>query len=67
MGRLTAEYAFQQVADKFIHGLSTIDDEYLRERAADMRDVTSRSIIQGMLNSVPVPGATVGARTINIS
>src|SRR5687768_3042978 len=40
--RLTAEYAFQQVADKFIHGLSTIDDEYLRERAADMRDVTSR-------------------------
>lgn len=40
--RLTAEYAFQQVADKFIHGLSTIDDDYLRERAADMRDVTSR-------------------------
>ena len=40
--RLTAEYAFQQVADRFIRGLSAINDEYLRERAADMRDVTAR-------------------------
>lgn len=48
--RLTAEYAFQQVADKFIHGLSTIDDEYLRERAADMRDVTSR-ILNNLLGN----------------
>src|SRR5436190_15534681 len=40
--KVTAEYAFQQVAEKFIHGLSMIDDEYLRERAADMRDVTAR-------------------------
>src|SRR5688500_15671598 len=48
--RLTAEYAFQQVADKFIHGLSAIDDEYLRERAADMRDVTSR-ILNNLLGN----------------
>jgi phosphoenolpyruvate-protein phosphotransferase (PTS system enzyme I) len=40
--KLTAEYAFQRVADKYARTLSSIDDEYLRERAADMRDVTSR-------------------------
>src|SRR5882762_10782 len=40
--KVTAEYAFQKVADKYAKTLSAIDDEYLRERAADMRDVTSR-------------------------
>src|SRR5438132_3133048 len=40
--KVTAEYAFQQVAEKYAKTLSTIDDEYLRERAADMRDVTAR-------------------------
>jgi phosphoenolpyruvate-protein phosphotransferase (PTS system enzyme I) len=43
--RLTAEYAFQQVADRFIEGLSAIDDEYLRERSADMRDVAQRVLV----------------------
>src|SRR5258708_10328910 len=40
--KVTAEYAFQKVADKYAKTLSAIDDEYLRERAADMRDVTER-------------------------
>src|SRR5438132_1932352 len=40
--KVSAEYAFQKVADKYARTLSSIDDEYLRERAADMRDVTSR-------------------------
>ena len=40
--RVTAEFAFQQVANKFARTLSAIDDEYLRERATDMRDVTER-------------------------
>jgi phosphotransferase system enzyme I (PtsI) len=40
--KVSAEYAFQQVADKYAKTLSAIDDEYLRERAADMRDVTAR-------------------------
>ena len=39
---VTADYAFQQVAEKFMRTLSAIDDEYLRERATDMRDVTER-------------------------
>ena len=36
------EYAFSQVADKFASTLAKIDDEYLRERATDIRDVTAR-------------------------
>ncbi len=39
---VTAEYAFQQVAERYAKTLSAINDEYLRERAADMRDVTAR-------------------------
>ena len=39
---VTAEYAFQQTAEKFARTLGAIHDEYLRERATDMRDVTSR-------------------------
>ena len=48
--KVTAEYAFQQVADKYIRTLSGIEDEYLRERAADMRDVTSR-ILNNLVDS----------------
>src|SRR5687768_2465700 len=40
--KVTAEYAFKKVADKYARTLSAIDDEYLRERASDMRDVTER-------------------------
>src|SRR6266511_2640196 len=39
---VNVEYAFQQVAEKYASTLSTMNDEYLRERAADMRDVTTR-------------------------
>src|SRR5204863_9649340 len=40
--KINAEYAFEQVAEKYGATLSRMDDEYLRERAADMRDVTAR-------------------------
>jgi len=40
--KVTAEYAFKKVAEKYARTLSAIDDEYLRERASDMRDVTER-------------------------
>jgi len=40
--RVSAEFAFQQVADKYSATLSAIEDEYIRERATDMRDVASR-------------------------
>jgi phosphotransferase system enzyme I (PtsI) len=44
--RVNAEYAFQTVAERFATELAKVDDEYLRERAGDMRDVTNRVLDQ---------------------
>jgi phosphotransferase system enzyme I (PtsI) len=40
--QIGAESAFQQVAQRYMESLGRIEDEYLRERVADMRDVTTR-------------------------
>ncbi len=40
--KVNVEYAFHVVAEKFADTLSAIEDDYLRERAADMRDVANR-------------------------
>jgi phosphotransferase system enzyme I (PtsI) len=40
--KINVEEAFRQVAEKYATTLDAIDDDYLRERASDMRDVTSR-------------------------
>ena len=39
---VNAEAAFHQVAGKYASALDAVEDEYLRERAADLRDVSSR-------------------------
>jgi phosphoenolpyruvate-protein phosphotransferase (PTS system enzyme I) len=48
--KVNIEYAFAQVAEKYAQTLEAIDDEYLRERAADMRDVTER-LLQNLLGT----------------
>ena len=40
--KVNAEYAFQTVATKYAEALAKVDDGFLRERAADMRDVSAR-------------------------
>jgi len=40
--KVNVEFAFAEVAEKYAKSLESIDDEYLRERATDMRDVTER-------------------------
>lgn len=40
--RINAEAAFQEVAERYAAALAAVDDEYLRERAADMRDLGAR-------------------------
>ena len=40
--KVNAEYAFHAVAERYAATLAAIEDDYLRERATDMRDVTSR-------------------------
>jgi phosphotransferase system enzyme I (PtsI) len=39
---LNAEQAFARVSEKFAATLASMSDEYLRERASDLRDVVSR-------------------------
>jgi phosphotransferase system enzyme I (PtsI) len=39
---LNIETCFNAVAQRYIQAFSEIDDEYLRERAADLKDVTKR-------------------------
>src|SRR6185436_14111680 len=40
--KINAEQAFQNVAEHYAAALAKVDDEYLRERAVDLRDVTTR-------------------------
>ena len=37
-----ADYAFHTASDRYIAVLEAVEDEYLRERAADLRDLTGR-------------------------
>ena len=39
---VNVDYAFHTVAEKYAQALGSVEDEYLRERAADIRDVTNR-------------------------
>ncbi len=39
---VSVDYAYQQVAEKYAATLESIEDDYLRERAADLRDVKIR-------------------------
>ena len=40
--KVNAEHAFHRVAERYASTLAAIEDEYLRERAADLRDVSLR-------------------------
>jgi phosphotransferase system enzyme I (PtsI) len=46
--KVNAEKAFHQAAQKYAQTLAAIDDDYLRERAADMRDICTR-VLSNML------------------
>ena len=49
--KINVEAAFQEFVQKYTATLSAIDDAYLRERVADMRDVTSR-IMNNLLGNL---------------
>jgi phosphotransferase system enzyme I (PtsI) len=44
--KVNAEFAFHQITERYIGALAKVEDEYLRERATDMRDVSSRVMNQ---------------------
>lgn len=52
--RVNVEYVFHQVAERYCKTLSEIEDDYLRERVVDIRDV-SRRVIRNLLGKSP-PG-----------
>lgn len=40
--KVNAEFAFHSITERYAAALSKVEDEYLRERTGDMRDVSSR-------------------------
>ena len=40
--KVGADFAYQTVTERYAASLAAVDDEYLRERAADLRDIASR-------------------------
>jgi len=50
--RVNVEYVFHQVAERYCKTLSEIEDDYLRERVVDIRDV-SRRVIRNLLGKSP--------------
>ncbi|MCD8483672.1 MAG: phosphoenolpyruvate--protein phosphotransferase [Verrucomicrobia bacterium] len=45
---LNIEHAFQEVSNRYIDAFANIDDEYIKERATDIRDV-SRRVMNNLL------------------
>ena len=40
--KTNADFAFHTVSDRYVAAMEQVEDEYLRERAADMRDLSGR-------------------------
>lgn len=53
--KVNAEFAMQEVANMFIMIFESMDDAYMRERAADIRDVSRRIIATLLGKSLPNP------------
>lgn len=49
MQKINAEYAVAQTADNFARMFSSMDDDYMKERAADVKDISERllTVLQG--------------------
>jgi len=42
--KVNAEYAFKEISDQYVSVFEAMDNDYMRERAADIRDVSDRII-----------------------
>ncbi|MFP4282439.1 MAG: phosphoenolpyruvate--protein phosphotransferase [Opitutales bacterium] len=60
------EYAFHQVANRYIDAFTQIDDEYIKERVADIRDVTRR-LLSNLLGHQEVVLSTAEASNVIIA
>lgn len=64
--RVNAEYAFSFVVQKYFHAFAQIDDEYLRERVADIRDI-ARRVIENLMGEEKNPLANLTEQVIVIA
>ena len=62
--KVNAEFALQEVADMFISMFESMDNEYMKERAADIRDVTKR--VMSHLLGVTIPNPSMIAEEVII-
>ncbi|GAA0324581.1 phosphoenolpyruvate--protein phosphotransferase [Bacillus carboniphilus] len=62
--KVNAEYAVHETASMFIEMFEQMDNEYMQERAADIRDVTKR--IQAHLQGVELPTPSMIAEEVII-
>jgi phosphotransferase system enzyme I (PtsI) len=53
--KVNAEFALQEVANMFISMFEAMDNEYMQERAADIRDVTKRVMSHLLGVTIPNP------------
>lgn len=61
--KTNAEYAVDEVSKKYIHMFSEMDDDYMKERAADIKDV-SQKIIFNLLGIVKEDLTTINEEVI---
>jgi phosphotransferase system enzyme I (PtsI) len=64
--RRNAEAAVRDVCERYSAALASVDDEYLRERVADIRDVTRR-LIRNLIGAVRSPLADVPSGSIVVA
>ena len=67
--KVNAEYAVAQTADNFAEMFSAMDDDYMRGRAADVRDISERllAVLHGKEDKgihMAEPSIIVAARTL---
>src|SRR4051812_21687832 len=53
--RINAEFALQEVVDMFVSMFEALDNEYMKERAADIRDVSKRILSHLLGVTIPNP------------
>jgi len=54
--KINAEFALQETTDMFVTMFEQMDNEYMRERAADIKDVTTRVLSHLLGVTLPNPG-----------
>ncbi|RSK25887.1 phosphoenolpyruvate--protein phosphotransferase [Bacillus sp. HMF5848] len=64
--KVNAEYALKEVVTKFVAIFESMDNEYMRERAADIRDVTNR-VLKHLLGVKSVSLADIHEEVIIIA